>query len=483
MRTLRRTAAVAAAGLIAAPLALVASVVAPPAVHAAPPGDDEVIAFEVRGVGNGHGRGLSQWGAFGRALDGQSWQEILAAYYGGTQPGTRTEPHMRVRLTGWDGASTVGVISSEGTARWNDDSTDYSSLYAVETSPDVFSVYGATTGRGCPGAVQLTVPFVDLQAGSDSADVERLQEFLNHFGFGPLTVDGEFGPLTEAAVMEFQVDEGLDDDGLWRLEDAEAAQARLDALPGSVPWVELATDVEGPISFSTPVNQATASPGAVLGLCKSSGAVTHYRGSIDVENIDGVTRVVNDVDVENYLRGVLPKEVPPSWGEAGGGSGMNALRAQSVAARSYGMVQSRYSYAGTCDTSSCQVYGGAATRVSPTTDIFLRVEHQLTDQAIADTAGTVRIWPGTGTPGDEDIVSTEFSASNGPKTAGGVFPSIVDQWDDVDGNPNHRWTRIIDADAIIDRYGLASANGGDDRPRPGLAVRRHLGERGPTRQR
>ena len=37
---------------------------------------------------------------------------------------------------------------------------------------------------------------------------------------------------------------------------------------------------------------------------------------------------------------------------------MNALRAQAVAARSFALSQNRYSYAKTCDTSSCQVYGG-----------------------------------------------------------------------------------------------------------------------------
>ncbi len=73
---------------------------------AAPAGDDEVIAFVVAGVGNGHGRGLSQWGSYGRAIDGQSWQQILAAYYGGTEPGNRNEDHLRVRLTGWDGVGT-----------------------------------------------------------------------------------------------------------------------------------------------------------------------------------------------------------------------------------------------------------------------------------------------------------------------------------------------------------------------------------------
>src|SRR5688572_31545843 len=48
-------------GAIAMPLA-----VAPPGViDAAPPGSGQIVAYVARGVGNGHGRGLSQWGAFG----------------------------------------------------------------------------------------------------------------------------------------------------------------------------------------------------------------------------------------------------------------------------------------------------------------------------------------------------------------------------------------------------------------------------------
>jgi stage II sporulation protein D len=34
------------------------------------------------GSGNGHGVGLCQWGAVGRARAGQDYQQILAAYYG-----------------------------------------------------------------------------------------------------------------------------------------------------------------------------------------------------------------------------------------------------------------------------------------------------------------------------------------------------------------------------------------------------------------
>src|SRR5262245_44511989 len=72
-------------------------------VHAAPPGNGQVVAYVARGVGNGHGRGLSQWGAYGRAVNGgQSWQQILDAYYGGTVNGNLGNPAFRVRLMDWD---------------------------------------------------------------------------------------------------------------------------------------------------------------------------------------------------------------------------------------------------------------------------------------------------------------------------------------------------------------------------------------------
>ncbi len=44
--------------------------------------------LRLRGTGNGHGVGLSQWGAIGRARAGQDARSILAAYY----PGTRLSP-------------------------------------------------------------------------------------------------------------------------------------------------------------------------------------------------------------------------------------------------------------------------------------------------------------------------------------------------------------------------------------------------------
>ena len=202
----------------------------------------------------------------------------------------------------------------------------------------------------------------------------------------------------------------------------------------------------------------------MLGLCANDGSVTHYRGRIQLtRDSAGNRRVVNDVPVEAYLRGVVPREVSTSWGNAGGGAGMNALRAQAVAARSYALSQNRYAasggYATTCDTTACQVYGGAARRASPTAATSsggtcesgnATFECANTNRAIAETAGRVR------RSSSGAIVATEFSASNGPRTAGGTFPAINDPFDDVPQNPNHRWTRIVDGDVVAAAYGLGT---------------------------
>ena len=96
------------------------------------------------------------------------------------------------------------------------------------------------------------------------------------------------------------------------------------------------------------------------------------------------------------------------------------------------------------------MYAGAATRPAPGGAVT-RVQDTRTDAAISATAGKVRRWPSTGA-----VVSTEFSASNGPRTAGGAFPPIDDLGDATSRNPNHRWTRVLDADTLAAQYGLGT---------------------------
>ncbi len=53
-----------------------------------------------------------------------------------------------------------------------------------------------------------------------------------------------------------------------------------------------------------------------------------YRGSLELMNLGGRVTVINLLDLEDYLLGVVPSEMPASWQ-------MEALKAQAVAARSY----------------------------------------------------------------------------------------------------------------------------------------------------
>ncbi|MDA0299311.1 MAG: peptidoglycan-binding protein [Actinobacteria bacterium] len=421
---------------------------------------DEIVAYVVEGTGNGHGRGLSQWGAYGWAVEqGKDWQWILDHYYGGTYLGDiDSNQRIQVRLTDFDGASWMGVISETATATWSTSSTaggSYGALKIVETSANMFQIYGRASSN-CPGGEFLTVPDGSYSITPDLTpvpEVTQIQEFLKWQGLYSLAIDGQFGPKTRDGLVAFQIRNDLArQDGTWGTAEYQLARALIALAPDTANWT-LVDTVNGPVAVQTSLDESTSSPGDVLGLCSGSGSVTHYRGSLEIRDTSSGNRVVNDVLVENYLRGVVPREVSASWGDRGGGAGMNALRAQAVAARSYGVQQARYDYAGTCDTSSCQVYGGAATRATASASVTA-LERPQTDTAISETAGKVRRWQAINARNmpANDIVSTEFSASNGPQTAGGYFPSVPDLGDAVALNPNHRWTRIISGDEVRSRY-------------------------------
>ncbi len=433
--------------------------VAPSPAHA---GSDDVIAVVVEGIGYGHGRGMSQWGAYGWAVDqGKAWGWILDHYYGGTVSGSvGTDARIRVRLLAADGRAQVGVVSHGPGVSWNGSTA--ASMYAVEVATDVFDVY-STSSITCPGGTTMTVPDGPLSYSPPvtyNADVLRMQQFLDTFHDSSIDVDGYFGPQTQAILISWQTAQALPANGVWDLDDATRAREII-AASGGGGWTRIGAAVTGPIVFTTANGDTpSAAPGSVLGLCDGGGAVVHYRGKIEFLNTGSGNRVVNDVRVEDYLRGVVPKEIAASWADSGGGSGANAVRAQAVAARSYGLQQARYPYAGTCDSMACQVYGGAAKRGSATGGSS-SVEDARTDAAIAATAGVVRLWP-AGHPQAGQIVSTEFSASNGPRTAGGAFTAV----DDVPGdgtakNPNHRWTRVFDAHSLAAQYGLGRITGAE----------------------
>ena len=74
-----------------------------------PPAYGEAV-FVVSGRGYGHGVGMSQYGAYGQALAGRTYDQILAHYYTGTQLGKAGRKELRVLVA--EGRRAVTVSSS-----------------------------------------------------------------------------------------------------------------------------------------------------------------------------------------------------------------------------------------------------------------------------------------------------------------------------------------------------------------------------------
>ena len=180
----------------------------------------------------------------------------------------------------------------------------------------------------------------------------------------------------------------------------------------------------------------------MLQSCQAGGQEL-VRGSLIAVHSGGSIQTVNRIDTENMLRSVIAREMSPSWSNAGGGRGFQALAAQAVAARSYmNAGDTRWNpIATTCDGGSCQAYSGVAHRATGTT-AWTVYEDARTDLAVQSTAGAVRRFS------NGKVAATEFSASSGGWTRGPVFPAVVDAGDATAANPNHNWSVTLSAATI-----------------------------------
>jgi SpoIID/LytB domain protein len=207
------------------------------------------------------------------------------------------------------------------------------------------------------------------------------------------------------------------------------------------PWTTIRSGMQGPVVIA-PQNRNDDRQD-MLQACEPNGNRRWYRGEMRaVEGLDGTSRTVNAVDMENYLKGTVPRESPASWADLGAGAGMQALKAQAVAARSYAQASDLAHYAKTCDTIACQVYGGRAVQSGSS---FFDLEDSRSDRAVNETAGEVRIHNGV-------PARTEYSSSTGGYTAGGAFPAVPDEGDSVVYNPNHSWQRSIPVSTVQQAY-------------------------------
>ena len=138
-----------------------------------------------------------------------------------------------------------------------------------------------------------------------------------------------------------------------------------------------------------PISVAPLDPNQPIGFIQKGGT---YRGTMRMTNLGGTLRVINTVTYDDYVRGVLPLEMPTSWHP-------EALKAQAYAARTY--AYSGYKGAArdydVTDDQADQCYGGT------------RVEVPSSNAAVNATAGRVITYQGAS-------IRAYFASSNGGYT-------------------------------------------------------------------
>jgi stage II sporulation protein D len=153
-------------------------------------------------------------------------------------------------------------------------------------------------------------------------------------------------------------------------------------------------------SERVPSREVTLTP---LGSAQVVVKQVPYAGSVRVTaQDDGSLVVVNLVDLETYLAGVLPREMPSTWP-------VEALKAQAVAARTYALERKKAHWNAPSDlaaTTADQVYGGW----QPLSD--------LVEDALRQTRGIVMLHEG-------HLFTAYFHSTCGGRTldASSVFPA------------------------------------------------------------
>lgn len=167
-----------------------------------------------------------------------------------------------------------------------------------------------------------------------------------------------------------------------------------------------------------------------------------YRGYLELTAGNGLLTVINRVGLEDYLKGVVPSEMPKDWP-------LEALKAQAVAARTYALYQRSQSAEEEYDLLSDindQVYRGME-RESPRTDL-----------AVRRTAGTILTY-------QNRLVQALYHSTSGGRTEnseavfnGGRVPylkSVVCKFDR--SSPYYVWqysARFSELQSALSRYGI-----------------------------
>ena len=164
-----------------------------------------------------------------------------------------------------------------------------------------------------------------------------------------------------------------------------------------------------------------------------------YRGGLTLRANNGTMMVINSVPLEEYLYGVVPQEVVPSWPAA-------ALEAQAVAARTYAlhtMEQNKGKLYDVSNSTDHQVYSG------------MSGEYQATTNAVNKTKGVVMLY-------NQRPINALFHSDGGGYTEDSVnvwgsdVPYLKGVKDFSTGTSTSNWTVTTSRQALESKLNAAS---------------------------
>lgn len=263
--------------------------------------------------------------------------------------------------------------------------------------------------------------------------------FVLTFGFMLFAAAEGFSKETDrirVAVLRDRPDVILAVRGSYEIQDARTKEV-LDH-GRNLSFSRVAASVDG-----LKIKNTVFKTGAVTVIAKRTAGITvnnrSYRGDISVyKDLNGRLLVVNAVDLESYVKGVLYHEISNKWP-------IDAIKAQAIATRTYAIYTKETmrakDYDVTADTSS-QVYGG-----------YLSEKHK-TNRAVNFTAGEILEYK-------DRVFPAYFHA-----TCGGNTEDVVELWkiDTVplrggsacsfcSDSPHYYWRMVLDLKNIRKKLG------------------------------
>jgi peptidoglycan hydrolase-like amidase len=192
----------------------------------------------------------------------------------------------------------------------------------------------------------------------------------------------------------------------------------------------------------------------------SAGDPTPFRGTREVcASTDGKVALVNILGIEDYLYGVVTKELPASFGQ-------EPLKAQAVAARTYVLARRaegihKVPAADVCDTVHCQVFAsmtgelpaGRAAVDATKGKVLLRdggvFEPYYSSTCGGHTESIARVF-GNSVPGDEDgVADGEVPKGADLGSNDGAAKFFKGTWDNnCSASDKYRWSYSWDADQL-----------------------------------